>query len=183
MDSHIGTSKGLLTPFPRFPKSFPVQSSSFLSFLTAGQNYFGGLCRLLTFHVTTRSKTRGLFFRWVRSNRSAASRFLGHSRTSFSNLRHATLTRSARDAQSRDFIKGGAPELESMIMHTGVRAERLPADPALVSTTLPPRGLVETVTDNASGSGFSRPRASPVWTAETLHSSRTLSRVDLMASN
>jgi len=36
--------------------------------------------------------------------------------------------------------------------------------------TLSPPGSVETVTDNTSCSGFSRPRASPVWTAETLHS-------------
>ena len=70
-----------------------------------------------------------------------------------------------------------------MVRRTGVRAESLPADPALEPTTLPPRGLVETVPDNASCSGFSRPRASPVWTAVTLHSSWTLSRVDLMASN
>jgi hypothetical protein len=73
--------------------------------------------------------------------------------------------------------------LESMIRHTSCRTKRLPTNRALVLATLPPCGLVETVTDNASCSGFSRPRASPVWTAETLHSSRTLSRVVLMASN
>jgi hypothetical protein len=87
------------------------------------------------------------------------------------------------DTQSRDFIKGGSPELKSIVGCSGVRAEGLPANPALVSTTLPPPGLVETVTDNASGSGFSQPQASPVWTAETLHSSWILSRVVLMASN
>ena len=38
-------------------------------------------------------------------------------------------------------------------------------------TTLSPRGFVETVPDNTSCSGFPRPRASPVWTAETLDSS------------
>ena len=87
------------------------------------------------------------------------------------------------DAQSRDFIESGPPVLKSMVGCTSVRAEGLPARPALESTTLPTPGLVETVTDNASCSGFSRPRASPVWTAETLHSSWALSRVDLMASN
>jgi hypothetical protein len=53
--------------------------------------------------------------------------------------------------QSRDFIETGPPVLKWMVG-------------------------VETVTDNAAGSGFSRARAPPVWTAETLHSSWTLSR-------
>jgi hypothetical protein len=77
----------------------------------------------------------------------------------------------AFDAQSRDFIKSGAPVLESIIGCPGRRAKCLPTRSALVATTFPPPSLVETVTDNASCSGFSRPRASPVWTAETLHRS------------
>ena len=84
----------------------------------------------------------------------------------------------AFDAQSRDFIKSGGPVLESIIGCPDRRAESLPTSPALVATTLSPPSLVETVTDDASGSGFSRPRAPPVWTAETLHRSWTLSRVE-----
>src|SRR4029453_13375672 len=83
----------------------------------------------------------------------------------------------AFDAQSRDFIKSGAPVLESIIRCAGRRAECLPTSSALVATTLSPPSRIETVTDNASCCGFSRPRASPVWTAEKLHRLWTLSRV------
>src|SRR4030095_4052528 len=89
----------------------------------------------------------------------------------------------ALDAQSRDFIKSGAPVLESIIGQPGRRAECLPTSSALVATTLSPPSPIETMTDNASCRGFSRPRASPVWTAETLHRSRTLWTVVLKASN
>ena len=82
------------------------------------------------------------------------------------------------DAQGSDFIKGGATVLESIIGHPGRGAEGLPTSPALVATTLSPPSPVETVTDNASCSGFSRPRASPVWTAETLHGLWKLVRSD-----
>jgi hypothetical protein len=88
----------------------------------------------------------------------------------------------AFDAQSRDFIKSGAPVLESIIGPRGRGAECLPTSSALVATTLSPPSPVETVADNASCSEFSRPRASPVWTAETLHRSWTLWRVVLMVS-
>ena len=89
----------------------------------------------------------------------------------------------AFDTESGDFIKGGAPVLESIIGCPGCRAECLPTSPALVATTLPPPGRVEAVANDGSGSGFSRARAVPVWTAETLHGSWTLSTVELMASN
>jgi hypothetical protein len=86
------------------------------------------------------------------------------------------------DAQSCDFIKSGEPVLESVIGCLARRAKGLTTTSALVATTLPTPSLVETVTDNASCSGFSRPRASPVWTAETLDRSWTLSRVEVVCS-
>jgi len=60
------------------------------------------------------------------------------------------------DAESRDFIKGRAPVLESMIGCPGCRAERLPTHLALVATTLPPSGHVEPMANDGSGVAFSR---------------------------
>jgi hypothetical protein len=52
----------------------------------------------------------------------------------------------AFDAESRDFIKDATSVLEWMVRRASIRAERLPASPAPVATTLPPRGLVEVMT-------------------------------------
>jgi hypothetical protein len=73
--------------------------------------------------------------------------------------------------------------LESIVWCTGVRAERLLTNPAQISTTLPGVGLVEAMEDDASGTGISRQRAFPVWTADTLHCSRTLWIMELIAWN
>ena len=75
----------------------------------------------------------------------------------------------AFDAQSRDFIKGGAAVLEMMVRCVGVRAKGLPASPAPVATTLSAPGRVEAVTNDGSGVAFSRGRAVLVGTVETLH--------------
>ena len=75
----------------------------------------------------------------------------------------------AFDTEGGHFIKECAPMLESIIGCPGGRAKSPSTSPALVATTLSPSSPVETVTDNVSCSGFSRPRASPVWTAQTLH--------------
>jgi hypothetical protein len=48
---------------------------------------------------------------------------------------------------------------------------------------VPPSGLVEAVAKDKSGVVFSRCSAVPVWTAETLHGSWTLSTLELMAWN
>jgi hypothetical protein len=68
----------------------------------------------------------------------------------------------AFDAKSCDLVKDRATVLESMIRCAGCRAERLPASPAPVSTTLPPCGLVETVADDLSTSGLPRQGALPL---------------------
>jgi hypothetical protein len=80
----------------------------------------------------------------------------------------------AFDAKSCDAVKDRATVLESMIRCAGCRAERLPASPASVSTTLPPSGLVETVADDLSTGGLPRQGALAIATAETLHRWGTL---------
>ena len=55
----------------------------------------------------------------------------------------------------------------------GVRAERLTASTATISTTPPPPGLIESVANDVSGTGFSSQRALPVWAPETIHCSWT----------
>ena len=87
------------------------------------------------------------------------------------------------DTEGGDLIKDRTPVLESMIRCPGCRAERLPTSLALVATTLSPSSLVEAMANDGSGVAFSRWRAVPVWTAETLHGSWTLSTLELMASN
>ena len=89
----------------------------------------------------------------------------------------------ALDTERGDFIKGGATVLESIIGCPGCRAERLPTSSALVATTLPPPSRVEAVANDGSDVAFSRGRAVPVGTAETLHGLWTLSTLELMASN
>ena len=75
----------------------------------------------------------------------------------------------AFDAQSRNLIKGGAAVLEPIVRRPGIGAERFLACLASVSTTPSPTSLIETKTDDLSGSGFSRRQAFPVRTAETFH--------------
>jgi len=75
----------------------------------------------------------------------------------------------AFDAESGYFIESGATMLKPMVWRAGVRAERLTAGTATISTTPPAVGSVESVADDVSGAGFSRQRALPVWAAETLH--------------
>jgi hypothetical protein len=106
----------------------------------------------------------------------AMDRIPGHSHDSS----HGGLVQPL-DAESRHLIQDGATVLESLVRRTGIRAERLPTSPATVSTPFPPLGLVEAVENDGSGVGFSRPRALPVWTAETLHGFWILSTVELVA--
>jgi len=75
----------------------------------------------------------------------------------------------ALDAERGNLIEGGATMLEPMVWRAGVRAERLTAGTATISTTPPAVGSVESVADDVSGTGLSRQRALPVWAAETLH--------------
>ena len=72
------------------------------------------------------------------------------------------------DTEKGDFIKGGAPVLETIIRCSGCRGERLAASPALAAATLSPSCLVEAMAKDLSGSRLSL-RAAAVWTAETLH--------------
>jgi hypothetical protein len=87
------------------------------------------------------------------------------------------------DTESRNFIKGATPVLKSMIGCSGCRAERLPTILATVSTSFPPSSRVEAMANDGSGDAFSRWWTVPVWTAETLHVSWTLSTPELMAWN
>ncbi len=82
-----------------------------------------------------------------------------------------------------DLIKDRTPVLKSMIRCPGCRAERLPANLALVATTLPPSSRGEAMANDGSGDAFSRWRAVPVWTAETLHGFWTWSTVKWMGSS
>jgi hypothetical protein len=66
-------------------------------------------------------------------------------------------------------IESCATVLESMAGRAGIRAECLTASAAMISTTSPPLGFVESVANDVSGTGFSRQWALPVWAAETLH--------------
>jgi hypothetical protein len=79
----------------------------------------------------------------------------------------------AFDAEGGDLVEGRATMLESMVRRPGVGAEGLTASLASVSTTPSPFRPVEAVTQDSSGSGFSRQWAVLVWAAETLHCSRT----------
>jgi hypothetical protein len=56
---------------------------------------------------------------------------------------------------SRNFIKGATPVLESMIGCSGCRAERLPTILALVATTLPPPSRIEAMANDGSSVAFS----------------------------
>jgi hypothetical protein len=62
----------------------------------------------------------------------------------------------ALDAEGGNLIEGGATMLESMVWRTGIRAERLTASTATISTTPPPVSSVESVTNDVPGTGFSR---------------------------
>jgi hypothetical protein len=73
----------------------------------------------------------------------------------------------AFNAESRNLIKGGAAVLKPIVRRPGIGAKRLLACLASVSPALSTSGLIETKTDDVSGSGVSRWRA--FRTAETLH--------------
>src|SRR5262249_334836 len=73
------------------------------------------------------------------------------------------------DAETRNLIKGGAAMLKTMVRAPRIGAERLRASLTPISTALPPTGLIEAKTDDASGNGFSARRAFPVRAAENLH--------------
>jgi hypothetical protein len=81
-----------------------------------------------------------------------------------------------------NLIKDDSPMLESMIGCSDCRAERLPTNLALVATTLSPSSLVKAVANDGSSVAFSGWRVVPVWTAETLHGSWTLSTLELMVA-
>ena len=66
------------------------------------------------------------------------------------------------DAEGGDFVEGDATMLESMVRRPGVAAEGLTASPASILTTLSQFCPVEALTDDRSGSSFSRQRAFPV---------------------
>ena len=87
------------------------------------------------------------------------------------------------DTEGGKLIKDHTPVLESMIGCLGCRAELLPTNPAMVSTSFPPSGLVEAVVNDSPGVAFSGWRAVPVCTAETLHGLWTLPMLEPMASN
>ena len=78
------------------------------------------------------------------------------------------------DAESGNLIESCTTVLESMVGRAGIGAESFAASAATISTTPPPLGFVESVANNVSGPGYSRVRASLVWTAETLHCFWTL---------
>ena len=73
------------------------------------------------------------------------------------------------DAETGNLIKGSAAMLKPMVRSAGIGAERLLAGLASISTALPKAGLVETKTDNGSGSGCSRWSAVLVRAAGNLH--------------
>jgi hypothetical protein len=87
------------------------------------------------------------------------------------------------DTEGGHFIKGGATVLESVIQCSGGRAECLSTSPALVATTLPRPSRVKAVANDGSDVAFSRGRAVPIGTAETLHGFGILPAVELMAWN
>ena len=109
-----------------------------------------------------------LTLRWLNRRHQAAARSSQRS-TVFQVMRLARAMAGAFDAKRCDFGKARPAVLESMISCAGCRAERLPAGPAPVSTTLPPCGLAETVADDRSTGGIPRQGAFAVGTAETLH--------------
>jgi hypothetical protein len=86
----------------------------------------------------------------------------------------------AFDTEGGDLIDGRATMLESTVWRTGVRAERLSVSSATISTTRPPSGFIESVANDVSGNGLWRHSALPVWAAETLHSSWTVSIMKLI---
>jgi len=87
------------------------------------------------------------------------------------------------DTEERDFIKSSAAVLQSIISCPTCRTECLPTSLALVATTLPPPGLVETIANNGSGGALFGWSVVRVWTADTLHGWWTVSGPKLMASN
>jgi hypothetical protein len=89
----------------------------------------------------------------------------------------------ALDAESGNLIESCASVLDSMVGRAGIGAECLTASAATISTALSPVSLVEAVADDVSNPGYSRVRASLVWTAETFHCFWTLLRVELMVWN
>ena len=89
----------------------------------------------------------------------------------------------ALDTEGGNLIEDRMPVLESVIRCPDCRAERLSTSLATVSTSFPPSSRVEAMANDGSGDAFSRWWTVPVWTAETLHVSWTLSTPELMAWN
>src|SRR5262249_29619935 len=88
----------------------------------------------------------------------------------------------ALDTEGGDSIKCGATVLESIIGRASRRGEGLSTSLTLVPTTLSPPRRVEAVATDGSDA-FSRARAVPVGTAETLHGWWNLETQELLLSN
>ncbi|MCZ6491084.1 MAG: hypothetical protein O7A06_11210, partial [Acidobacteria bacterium] len=80
-------------------------------------------------------------------------------------------------------VEGRSSVLESMIQSPAVPAEGFPATLTSVSTTFPPLGLVDSITDDGGGSRFSPQRALLVGSSETLHGYWILPKVNLLTQN
>ena len=79
----------------------------------------------------------------------------------------------ALDAERGDLVEGRTTMLESMVWRSAVRAERLAAGTATISTTPASIGSVESVTNDVSRAGFARNPALSIWAAGTHNRSLT----------